>query len=113
MDEFDIAKRDKAPSTLVKPFRVAASPLQLECRYHQTLRLPGNGVMGSVDVVFGRVIGIHINDAYILPDGKLDIVQMQPIARMGYYDSSPVTSIFEMVIPGLNEDVRAGMEGVK
>ena len=42
-DEFEAAGLEKASSSLVKPFRVAASPLQLECRYHQTVRLPGNG----------------------------------------------------------------------
>lgn len=113
VDEFEAAGLEKASSRLVKPFRVAASPLQLECRYHQTVRLPGNGVMGTVDVVFGQVIGIHIDDAFIQADGKLDILSMKPIARMGYYDYTPVESIFELIIPGLDDDVRAGMEGVK
>ena len=113
VDEFETAGLEKASSRLVKPFRVAASPLQLECRYHQTVRLPGNGIMGTVDVVFGEVIGIHINDAFIRADGKLDILKMKPIARMGYYDYTPVESIFELIIPGLDDDVRAGMEGVK
>jgi flavin reductase (DIM6/NTAB) family NADH-FMN oxidoreductase RutF len=111
IDEFDLAGVSKEPSTIVKPFRVGESPIQFECRYHQTLRLPGNGVMGTVDVVFGKVLGIHIKDQFILPDGKLDILKMRPIGRLGYYDYSCIESIFEMVIPGPNEDVRSGMEG--
>jgi flavin reductase (DIM6/NTAB) family NADH-FMN oxidoreductase RutF len=113
VDEFEVAKIKKAPSKLVRPFRVAESPIHLECKYLQTLRLPGNGVMGTVDVVFGQVVGVHINEEFILPDGKLDVLKMKPIGRMGYYDYTTVESIFEMVIPGLDEDVRAGMEGVK
>lgn len=112
-DEFEAAKIEKAASTLVKPYRVAASPVHLECRYHQTVRLPGNGIMGTVDVVFGRVVGIHVDDSFIRPDGKLDIVKMQPLARLGYYDYTTVESVFDLVIPGLDDDVRAGMEGVK
>jgi hypothetical protein len=30
---------------------------------------------------------------------------------LGYYDYTFIESIFEMIIPGPNEDVRAGMEG--
>jgi len=112
-DEFEMAGLTKAPSKLVKPFRVAESPIQFECRYHQTLRLPGRGVMGTVDVVIGEVLGVHIKDEFILQDGKLDIVKMRPIGRLGYYDYTIVDNVFEMVIPGLNEEVRGGMEGVR
>jgi flavin reductase (DIM6/NTAB) family NADH-FMN oxidoreductase RutF len=111
IDEFELAGVTKAQSVLVKPFRVAESPIQFECRYHQTLRLPGNGAMGSVDVIIGEVLGIHIKDEFIMADGKLNILKMRPIGRIGYYDYTCIESIFEMVIPGPNEDVRAGMEG--
>jgi flavin reductase (DIM6/NTAB) family NADH-FMN oxidoreductase RutF len=110
-DEFELAGLAKEPSTLVKPFRVAASPVHMECRYQQTLRLPGKGMMGAVDMVIGLVVGVNIRDEYILPSGKLDILKMKPLARMGYYDYTVVESIFEMAIPGDNEVVRAGMEG--
>jgi len=111
VDEFELAGIEKAPSRLVKPFRVAESPVQFECRYHQTVRLPGRSKMGTVDVVFGEVLGIHIKDEFIMADGKLDILKIRPIGRMGYYDYTCVDSVFEMVIPGLNEDLRSGMEG--
>jgi len=111
VDEFELAGVTKIPSKIVKPFRVEASPIQFECRYHQTLRLPGNGVMGTVDVVIGEVLGVHIKDEFIMPDGKLDILKMRPIGRLGYYDYTSIESIFEMAIPGPNEDVRSGMEG--
>jgi flavin reductase (DIM6/NTAB) family NADH-FMN oxidoreductase RutF len=111
IDEFELVGVTKKPSTIVKPFRVEESPIQFECRYHQTLRLPGNGVMGTVDVVIGEVLGVHIKDEFIMPDGKLDILKMRPIGRLGYYDYTCIESIFEMIIPGPNEDVRSGMEG--
>jgi flavin reductase (DIM6/NTAB) family NADH-FMN oxidoreductase RutF len=112
-DEFDRAGLTKASSKLVEPFRVAESPIQFECRYHQTLRLPGRGVMGTVDVVIGEVLGVHIKEEFILPDGKLDIAAIRPIGRLGYYDYTIVDNVFEMTIPGLNEEVRSGMEGVR
>jgi len=111
VDEFELAGVTKAPSKLVKAPRVAESPVHFECRYYQTIRLPGNSAMGTVDIVIGQVIGIHIRDEFIQPDGKLNILKIRPIARLGYYDYTGVDSIFEMVIPGPDEELRSGMEG--
>ncbi len=111
VDEFEIAGVTKAPSRLVKPARVAESPVHFECKYHQTLRLPGDGPMGSVDIIIGRVVGIHINEDFITSDGKLDIPRIKPLARMGYYDYTAVESVFEMEIPGMNKDLIDGLEG--
>jgi flavin reductase (DIM6/NTAB) family NADH-FMN oxidoreductase RutF len=111
VDEFELAGVTKAPSVRVKPCRVAESPIQFECRYHQTVRLPGNGPMGSVDIIIGRVVLVHIKDDVIGPDGRLDILKIRPLARLGYYDYTSVESIFELVIPGGNEDLLAGLEG--
>jgi len=111
VDEFDLAGVTKAPSIRVKPCRVAESPVQFECLHHQTLRLPGNGLMGTVDVVIGRVILVHIKDGVIGADGRLDLLQIRPLARLGYYDYTSVDSLFEMVIPGSNEALLDGLEG--
>jgi flavin reductase (DIM6/NTAB) family NADH-FMN oxidoreductase RutF len=113
VDEFELAGVTKAPSKLVKAPRVAESPVHFECRYHQTIRLPGNSTMGTVDIVIGQVIGIHIKDEFIQPDGKLNILKIRPIARLGYYDYTSIESIFEMIIPGPDEKLRSGMEGKK
>jgi flavin reductase (DIM6/NTAB) family NADH-FMN oxidoreductase RutF len=113
VDEFELAGVTKAPSRLVKVPRVAESPVQFECRYHQTIRLPGNGTMGTVDIVIGRVIGIHIKDEFIQPDGKLDILKIRPIARLGYYDYTIVETVYEMIPPHIDEKFLSGMEGRK
>jgi flavin reductase (DIM6/NTAB) family NADH-FMN oxidoreductase RutF len=111
VDEFELAGVNKAPSIRVKPCRVAESPVQFECRYHQTLRLPGNGRMGTVDVVIGRVVLVHIQDEIIGADGRLDMIKIRPLARLGYYDYTVVDSLFKMVIPGDNENLLKGLEG--
>lgn len=113
IDEFELAGVTKIPSKIVKAPRVAESPIQFECLYYQTIRLPGNSTMGTVDIIIGKVVGIHIMDEFIRPDGKLDIVKMRPLARLGYYDYSSIETVFEMVIPGGNETLKKGMEGAK
>lgn len=109
-DEFDVAGLTKAPSRLVRPPRVAESPVQFECVYMQTLRLPGGGVMGTVDVVFGRVVAVHIADWALTPDGRLDVPRLKPLARLGYYDYTCVERVFSMTIPG-TAAINAGLEG--
>ncbi|KAK8040897.1 hypothetical protein PG994_013904 [Apiospora phragmitis] len=89
---------------------VAASPVRFECVYHTTLRLPGNPPVGSVDVVIGRVVGVHIADD-VLTDGRLDVRKTQPIARCGYYEYAVIRETFEMTVPGLSEALHAGLEG--
>jgi flavin reductase (DIM6/NTAB) family NADH-FMN oxidoreductase RutF len=111
VDEFELAGLEKAPSRLVKPMRVARSPIQFECVYLNSLRFPGNGPMGSADVVFGRVVAIHIADEYIDAQGRVDVVKIRPIARMGYFDYTTVDAKFSMVIPGDQRGLLGGMEG--
>jgi len=111
VDEFELAGLEKAPSRLVKPMRVAASPIQFECQYLNTVRFPGNGPMGSADVVFGKVVAVHISDEVLDKDGLVDILKIRPIARMGYFDYTSVESRFRMVIPGDQRALLGGLEG--
>ena len=111
VDEFAVAGLTKAAARYVRPAMVAESPVHFECRYYQTLRLPGNGTLGTVDVVIGRVIGVHISDDVLTSEGRVDILKIRPIAKMGYYDYTSVNSLFEMVIPSKNDLLKAGMEG--
>jgi flavin reductase (DIM6/NTAB) family NADH-FMN oxidoreductase RutF len=88
-----------APSTLVRPPRVAAAPCALECR--KTMMIPLHDVDGKpVDgfVVFGQVLGVHIDDRFI-KDGLLDTAAMKPIARCGYHDYAVVERTFTLVRP--------------
>ena len=110
VDEFSHAGLSKLASRLVKPPRVAGSPVHFECRHLQTVRLPGNGPTGTVDVVFGRVIAIHIDDAFLNADGRLAIEKIRPLARVGYHDYTSVDSVFTMTPRGSPMRL-AGLEG--
>lgn len=109
-DEFVRAGLEKVQAQRIDVPLVAASPVRFECRYLHTVRIPGNGTMGTVDVVFGQVIGVHIADDFITEDGKIDVLKARPIARMGYYDYTSVESRFEMIIPD-SDHLLAGLEG--
>jgi len=114
VDEFEMAGLTKIASVLVKPYRVAESPIQLECVYVQTIRLPSNNNQGAADLIIGKVVGIHIKDEFIMPDGKIDILKIKPLARLGYSDYTYVKELFEMKLTkmaGDRPDLDAGLEG--
>ena len=110
-DEFERAGITKADCIDAPGARVAESPCHFECRYLSTHRLPGNNPVGGVDVVYGKVMRIHVADRVILPSGKIDIANIRPIARMGYYDYPTITDIFEMRIPSASGAAEDGLEG--
>jgi flavin reductase (DIM6/NTAB) family NADH-FMN oxidoreductase RutF len=115
VDEFELAGLTKVPSRLVRPYRVGESPIQFECEYTQTVRLALGGARRAVDLLIGRVVGVHIAKEAIRADGLLDILKIRPLARLGYYDYTSVESTFSMIIP--NSDAKskpgllAGLEG--
>ena len=48
---------------------------------------------------------------FLTPEGKLDILKARPLARLGYYDYTSVTDIFEMRIPNASAAEADGLEG--
>jgi len=100
IDEFTLAGLETEPAQLVKPPRVKAAPIHLECVYHQTVELPSNTPGTRNAIVLGRVIGVHIKDE-VLTDGFVDMSKIKPIARLGYMDYTRVDMVFNMNRPAV------------
>ncbi len=99
VDEFDLAGLTPAPSRLVKPPRVAAAPVHLECVYLQTVALRGRDGADTVwSLVLGEVVGVHIADEFI-KDGIVDTSAMAPLSRLGYLDYGVLGKIFALPRP--------------
>lgn len=84
--EFAHAGVEPAPSSKVRPPRVAASPVAIECVLDRIVTI-GSGV-GAGNVVFGRIVAMHIADTALSADGKaIDPVKLDLIARLSgeYY----------------------------
>ena len=98
IDEFDLAGLETEASVMVKPPRVKAAPIHMECVYFKTLDLPSNtpGVRNAL--VTGQVVGIHIDD-HVMVDGIIDIERIMPLARMGYKDYTHVEKVYSMIRP--------------
>ncbi|MDX1514271.1 MAG: flavin reductase family protein, partial [Gammaproteobacteria bacterium] len=70
-----------------------------ECRWIKTVPLPADDPDEPNNVVFGQVIGIHIDES-IIRDGMIDMDVFRPIARLGYMDYTVVDNVFTMKRPG-------------
>jgi len=93
------AELEPAPSRLVKPPRVKASPCALECRLIKIVAMEtADGQPVDCHVVFGQVVGVHIDDRFIV-DGVLDTAALKPIARCGYDQYAVVEGVFSMQRP--------------
>ena len=98
IDEFVYSGLTKAESTLVKCPHVAESPIHLECRYMQSLGILSDDPKDANTVVFGEVIGVHIDD-HVLVNGEIDFLKVRPIGRLGYLDFVEVNNTFSMPRP--------------
>jgi flavin reductase (DIM6/NTAB) family NADH-FMN oxidoreductase RutF len=87
--------------------------VQLECRLHSSLTMPARLPDNCHCVIIGRVVGVHIRDDALTPDGKIDVVKIRPLARLGYLDYTSIESSFTMPPPdGPNaERSKRGLEG--
>ena len=82
-DEFALAGLATLPAVKVAPPRVAASPVQFECRVTQIIQLESKEHGASPCwMVFGEAVAIHIDRAMI-EDGVYQTARARPILRGG------------------------------
>ncbi|MBY8878280.1 flavin reductase family protein [Actinacidiphila acidipaludis] len=89
VSEFDAVGIAREPSLRVKPPRVAASPVALECELHSTVRL------GDSTVVFGRVVHAAVSQA-VLDGEHPDVRQLRPLTRLGKDEWGTLGEILEI-----------------
>lgn len=104
ISEAEIVGLELVASRVVKPPRVARSPVALECKYSKTVELFGSdGKRNPSAVVIGEVLGVYIDDDVIV-NGHIDVTRMRPISRLGYMDYCVVDEIFSMPRPTATEE---------
>jgi len=102
VDEMALAGLTPAPSELVKPPRVAESPIHMECKVHQILDMPCTAPDSRNTLIIGQIVGIHIDDS-VLTDGLIDMAKVRPVARLGYMDYTVVEKVFTMHRPSAEQ----------
>ncbi len=98
-DEFIKSGFTKIPSVTVKPFRVAESPVQLECKVTEVKELGKTG--GAGNLIFSEVQMIHINEEVLGETKNIDQKKIDLVARMGgnWYCRANGDALFELEKP--------------
>jgi flavin reductase (DIM6/NTAB) family NADH-FMN oxidoreductase RutF len=98
VDEFVKSGLTKLPSDLVKPYRVAESPVQFECKVNEVISLGENG--GAGNLVICEVVKIHVSELVLDQDGNIDQHKIDLVSRLGgnWYSRSNV-GLFEVPKP--------------
>ena len=81
VNEFEKAGFSMLKSELVRPFRVAESPVQFECKVKQVIETGQEG--GAGNLVICEVLKMHINESILDEDGFIDQHKIDLVARMG------------------------------
>lgn len=81
VNEFQKSGLTPLPSHNVKPYRVAESPVQLECKVTEILALGQEG--GAGNLIICEVVKFHINEAVLDAKGLIDPEKIDLVARLG------------------------------
>jgi len=101
VDEFQIAGLTQLPSQVVRPPRVAESPVNMECRLNQVVSI-GEG-MHQHGLVIGEIVLVHVRDDII--DGhRINHQKLRPTGRLAGNMYCYTADTYEMVRPSLNSD---------
>ena len=78
VSEVQVLGLDTAPSRKVRPPRLAAAPISLECRLHQAIEFGQTGAEFTV----GEVLVFHVANG-LYEGGKIDTAKLRPACRLG------------------------------
>jgi flavin reductase (DIM6/NTAB) family NADH-FMN oxidoreductase RutF len=99
ISEFEKAGFTPLKSEMVKPFRVAESPVQIECKVLEVKELGTGG--GAGNLVIAQVVKIHIHAELIDADGRIDQQKIGLVGRMGgsWYCRTSPDNMFQLSQP--------------
>jgi len=93
VDELAEAGLTPAPSSAVKPPRIAESPINLECKLIEELVF---GEDGRRSIILGQVLRFHVHDNILNARGHVDLDVMKPVGRLAGSGYIRLTDRFNM-----------------
>lgn len=110
VNEFTKSGFTPIPSTLVRPFRVAESPVNLECKVLQIIETGTEG--GAANLIICEVVKMHIDERILDEQNQIDPHKIDLVARMGmdYYCRASGDAVFE--VPKPNTELGIGMDAL-
>jgi len=110
INEFIKSGLTMLPSQLVKPPRVAESPVQFECVVNDIISL-GN-TPGAGNLILAEIKVMHINESVLDNEGKIDQLKMDHVARLGgdWYCRVTPDNLFKVAKP--NKNIGIGVDAI-
>jgi len=100
-DELSLASLTPLPSTLVRPVRVAESPIHIECRVEQLIPI-GRGPEGNT-LILGEVLAYHIReDVYDAERKRIRLDRLHAVGRLAGDGYCRTNDQFELIRPNPN-----------
>jgi flavin reductase (DIM6/NTAB) family NADH-FMN oxidoreductase RutF len=95
--EIELTGLETEPARVVKPPRLRASPIHLECVLREVVQIGKEPTCANL--VIGEIVLMHIADAVLDANGKIDPHKVQSIGRLGENYYCRTSDIFEMKRP--------------
>jgi len=110
VNEFVKAGFTEVPSTMVRPPRVKEAPIAMECNVLQVVPTGTEG--GAGNLIICEVVLMHINEAVLDAEGKIDPFKVDAVARLGgdWYCRVQGDSIFK--VPKPLDKLSIGVDGI-
>jgi len=110
VNEFVKAGFTPVPSEIVKPPRVAESPVQFECIVREVISL-GEG-HGAGNLILAEIKLMHISETILDPENKIDQQKLDLVARLGgdWYARVNHENLFKVAKP--NRHIGIGVDAI-
>ncbi|MDX2135609.1 MAG: flavin reductase family protein [Saprospiraceae bacterium] len=110
VSEFEKAGLTPLKSEQVRPFRVAESPVHMECVVEQILPLGDQG--GAGNLIICRIVLMHIHEGVLTDKGRIDPNKIDLMGRMGrfWYARASGEAVYEIVQPA--EQIPLGFDAL-
>jgi flavin reductase (DIM6/NTAB) family NADH-FMN oxidoreductase RutF len=99
INEFEKSGFTPLASAKVRPFRVAESPVQWECKVREIIETGTGG--GAANLVICEVLMVHVSESVLTAEGQIDTTKLDLVGRMGgdYYVRASGNALFEVEKP--------------
>jgi len=102
VDEFEAIGVEREASAMVKPPRIKAAPIALECKVSMIVPSPD----GLSNLVIGEVVAFSIRDDLYV-NGRVDFGGVHPVGRL----AAEYTLVDNAFVPPLDEDLMVELTG--
>jgi flavin reductase (DIM6/NTAB) family NADH-FMN oxidoreductase RutF len=100
VDEFAVSGLTPVPSDLVKPYRVAESRVQMECKLIQVVTVSERPLGGAL--ILGEVVRFHLDES-LINNFRIDPDKLRAIGRMGGTAYARTRDRFDIARPIVTE----------